>query len=136
MRDKLLFATIGLLVGIVVMQWTMPTSNANVTVPNSGIMAVEDTDGWLLMLDQNGDAWVVNQGPNWVRYPDYDPPVPANQNKFWQRDKIITIDSHAWIYGFYNGSVQRNDFGPWPGSPVAIQQSTWGKVKAAFGGKH
>lgn len=144
MRDKLLFTTIGLLVGIVVMQWTMPASNASYVTPVTGIVAAE-TGIWanpvLEMMDQNGVKWrcQVGNGPNggdllWYQETNQAPlPVPVSSIKFWNNAWLVTQDNHVWMTHDVDGPW--TDFGPWPGAPVATQQSTWGKVKAAFNGK-
>lgn len=140
MRDKLLFGTIGLLVGIVVMQWTMPSGHANVIVPGTAIVAVQDRESGpgaeLLALDQNGLVW-ISQGPGrcWVRESLYDPPMPVGQIKFWQYGSIVTTDNHVWMADLVNGHYQWHDCGAWPGAPLPTHQSTWGKVKAKFGSK-
>ena len=137
MKDRLLFGTIGLLVGVVVMQWTMPEGQANVTVQDAGIIAVQDRgDGpgsELLALDQLGQVW-ISQGPArcWVREPLYDPPMPVNQIKFWQYSMIITLDNHTWLAMPSNGTYQWSDCGAWPGAPVSSNQATFGSVKAQY----
>jgi len=138
MKDKLLYGTIGLLVGIVVMQWAMPSGQASMAT-ESGVVAInmDPGDNSAYVLDENGHVWFNRGSPVcWQRVVGMDPPLPPGQIKLWQLRGFVTNDNHVWSFvGLAPGSAPWQDCGPWPGSPVANEQSTWGKVKAKFGGK-
>ncbi len=140
MRDKLLFGTIGLLIGIVVMQWTMPSSMASYVSPPTGIVAVQGISGLpghAELLDQNGVQWHCDAEIPWYQRASYPAlPVPVASLKFWGETYLVTQSNDVWVMtgDSYSTAVWQR-CGPWPGSPVAAQQSTWGKVKANFGGK-
>lgn len=143
MKDKLLFGTIGLLVGVVVMQWSMPSGQVAfatyVDHSANGIIA-HDGDRF---LDDTGNTWEINPGlygqpvQCWtLSEQSLSPPVPVNQIKFWDGARLVTNDNRGWVLVGLNGVPERwHDCGPWPGGPVSTQQSTWGKIKSTFSGK-
>ena len=136
MKDKLLYLTIGLLIGIVVMQWTMPTGRASEAAVGTGVVAVE-TD---LVLDQYGVVWNLrtnNDNPRWDRfsggrYYPADLPVPVSDVKLWSAGTLITQDNVAWRVS--DDSYQWVSCGPWPGGPVPTSPNTCGGVKGKYDG--
>lgn len=151
MKDKLLFGTIGLLVGVVVMQWTMPAGHAEYVANDSGIISATlsrlNSLGQprceVQLLDENGRSWRFGIGTS-VEEPllcwsqtNTVLPVPVGDVKFWGEEFVVTKANEVWIWGNcdYVGTTGWVNCGPWPGSPVAAAQSTWGKVKAKFSGK-
>lgn len=133
MKDKLLFGTIGLLVGIVVMQWTMPLGSASVvTPPVGGVVAAEGgavlmTDGsiWLLDSRADGTRW-------WHRISDLSMPIGQVQF-FLGNGALVDKNGDTWAIGPTEGDPWLN-YGQPPVAPLANNQSTWGKVKAKFSG--
>jgi hypothetical protein len=92
-------------------------------------------------LDSNGHCWNLTGPTGWVPWPDYDPPVPVAQIKFWERDRLITMDNDFWrMYGVWT------NYGPCPGlsaineptatamsaSPKAIPNPSAGSCRVAF----
>lgn len=136
MKDKLLYGTIGLLVGIVVMQWTMPSGQAAGTTA-SGVVAMAENpeSNEVYVLDINGHVW--SNKPCWSRVNGFDPPMPTSQIKFWQFRGLVTTDDHVWTWAASQAHPEGEyqDCGAWPGSPVGLQQSTLGTVKAKFSAK-
>jgi hypothetical protein len=130
MKDKLLFGTIGLLVGIVVMQWMMPSGHASITSgPIGGVVCLDQ--GSVLMND--GSIWVNNgSGPNgWAQTGTL--PMSPSQVLYWDAPGGIVVDKNG---DYWSGrSDGWHNYGKPPVQPLATQQSTWGKVKAAFGEK-
>jgi len=130
MKDRLLYLTIGLLVGIVVMQWTMPTGQASGVHPGTGIISLDDNLPYC--LDENGVVWWLLPMDPWTAPgAGYDPPVLVSQIKFWNRWYVITTDNIAW---HSNGNNWTN-LGPWPGGPVQSKSETWGRIKGKYEGK-
>jgi hypothetical protein len=131
MKDRLLYGTIGLLVGIVVMQWTMPSGQATVVTPPAGRVIAQTGNGGV--LTDEGEVWNISQpqGPGtpyeWMHLvPSL--PIPVDQvysitdvalvdiaGNFW------TVDGDQWV-----------NVGQAPSGTVANDQSTWGKIKAKF----
>ncbi len=138
MKDKLLFGTIGLLVGVVVMQWTMPNGYASYVSPNTGIIAAQggmDISAFVEVLDQDGKIWRCDPQDGqacWAQEVNQTIPVTPSALKFWSKRWAVTIDNHVWIYDVYANPVGWHDCGAWPGGPVAANQTTFGKVKAMF----
>jgi hypothetical protein len=142
MKDKLLYLTIGLLVGVVVMQWTMPSGQASGVFPVNGIVA----SGWYadpFLLDQNGHAWTVDVTTHTWREivePTYVPvglPVPGSQVKFWEACFVVTTDNVLCVdeYDFATQDHHWANYGPWPGGPVQKAPQTWGGVKGKYADK-
>lgn len=132
MKDKLLYLTIGLLIGIVVMQWTMPTGNASGIHPG-GIVGIADHVNWV--LDEFGVVWGFHPTEGWQEHPiDWRPPVPSSQIKFWNAWVVITTDNVAW-YHTNDVSNPWVTLGPWPGGAVQTKPETWGGVKGKYEGK-
>jgi hypothetical protein len=132
MRDKLMFGTIGLLVGIVVMQWTMPSGQASITStpPVGGVVTLDQ--GSVLMSD--GSTWVVGavqQHSDWIQTGTL--PMSPDQVLYWDAPGGNVVDKNGDFWSD-RGDGWHN-YGKPPVSPVASQQSTWGKVKAAFSPK-
>ena len=137
MKDKLLYLTIGLLIGIVVMQWTMPVGQAADAIIGSGVIEVESD----IVLDEYGVVWYLrtnNDDPRWERYSGghYYPtelPVPVSQIKLWSAGTLITQDNVAWRVS--DDSYLWVNCGPWTGGPVPTSPTTWGGVKGKYEGK-
>jgi hypothetical protein len=131
MKDKLLFGTIGLLVGIVVMQWTMPNGNASITStpPVGGVVCLDqgtvlmsDASMWVIGAVSGQDGWIqtgtLPMSPSQVLYFDGGRNVVDKNGDFWSdRDQ-----------GWHN-------YGKPPVTPLASGESTWGKVKEKFRAK-
>ena len=136
MKDRLLYLTIGLLIGIVVMQWTTNQgSNASIVSPGSGIIAISDYQA----LDEYGNHWRVYASAaesGWFLCSeggvDCAPQIPVSQIKFWGDRLIITQDNVAWAYTNKDPVRGWHNLGPWPGGPVSTEQSTWGEIKGEY----
>ena len=138
MKDKLLYLTIGVLIGIVVMQWrsndnprtsfvSVPSAAAGVVVDGVGIVSQFGNH----VLDQNGQSWFISTScwePDPLGYV-WPLPVPVDQIKFWHPGgPIVTKDNIAWAWGSGNWY----SCGPWPGAPVPTSPGTWGSVKGLY----
>lgn len=134
MKDKLLFGTIGLLVGIVVMQWTMPQGRATVVTPPVGNVIAQTGNGGVLTED--GVVWGTTQpegpGTPWSWYRPVPPlPVPVDQVHFITDVALVDKSGNFWRVD----GTQWVNIGQPPTSPVSTSESTWGKVKAKFSAK-
>ena len=134
MKDKLLFGTIGLLAGIVVMQWTMPSGQATVVTPPVGRVIAMTSSGSVLLADgtQWGLSFSQGQGGPYEWY-EIEPPLPVSvdQVQFADQNGFVDKDGNLW----YSGAGAWHNVGQPPIGPVSTEQSTWGKVKAKFSGK-
>ena len=98
MKDRLLYLTIGVLLGIIVMQWAMPEGQATIVTPPVGsVVAVHDD--WALTA--NGEIWEWTNPPtNWVSRGSIE--VPVSQIQFLSLDKprrkvLVTYkDGDTW----------------------------------------
>lgn len=130
MKDKLLYGTIGLLVGLVVMQWTMPSGQASITTgPVGGVVSLDQ--GSVLMAD--GSIWVIGGvGPydDWIHTGTL--PISPDQVLYWDAPGGNVVDKNG---DFWSDRDQGwHNYGKPPVGPVANEQSTWGKVKSKFRG--
>jgi len=133
MKDKLLYLTIGLLIGIVIMQLGITSKTVVVPVAQAGYVD-HNTNGVVCglvgyFLDENGMYWRLQSG-GWVSYDGYFPlPVPVSQIKIWDVERFITTDNrgYEWEPG---GWV---DCGVWPGGqPVPTEKQSWGSIKGNY----
>jgi hypothetical protein len=130
MKDKLLFGTIGLLVGVVVMQWTMPSGQAGVVGPTVGV--VVDQLGERHVLGVDGGIWefAYSQAtPQWVKTLDL--PVPVAQVHFIEGYGFVDKNGDLWE----RGTGQWVNRGQPPVGPVPTSQATFGQVKAQYKSK-
>ncbi len=143
MKNRLLYITIGVLVGIVVTQWTMPASEATGVFPGPGIIA----GGGYLALDEFGRTWVIELkdpdgtfNPKWVPAEERfsipnELPAPVSNIKFWSHGSIITQDGYAWMLRDDTQPPEWVSCGRWgPGGTVPAQENTWGGVKGKYDG--
>jgi hypothetical protein len=135
-KDKLLYLTVGLLIGIVVMQWTMPTGRAADAIAGSGAIAIESA----MVLDEYGQVLEIvvdHTGTGWfpaserTNYPPL--PVPVSQVKLWSAGVLVTEDNSAWRVDSI--SHQWVNCGPWPGGAVPTSPTAWGGVKGKYDAK-
>jgi hypothetical protein len=129
MKDKLLYLTIGLLIGIVVMQWgvssrtvLVPSARAGLVYPGNDIAAFEDGT----VLDRLGQVWRASNDQCWVRDALFDPPVPVSDIREWGYGQFVT---NSWELWTVDSSGQWHNCGPWPGQPVPTEQNSWGDIK-------
>src|SRR5712672_2088386 len=127
MKDKLLFGTIGLLVGIVVMQWTMPSGLAGPTIqPAAGSVIATDTE-FLVTVD--GTIWMYRRssvGGPWFNTGSI--PLPANEVAFYSYvtgsawpGRIVDRSGNLWIQ---ESPTAWTNVGPPPAGPISTSQST------------
>ena len=130
MKDRLLYLTIGLLIGIVVMQWgvtsqtiTIPTARAGyVDHTATGIIAMNEGR----MLDQYGVMWNLQES-GWREAAHSPVPVPVNDVKFFHSSRLITTANVGWLI---SAGGEWIEVGPWPGGlPVPTEQNSWGSMK-------
>lgn len=131
MRERILLVMVGLLLGIVVMQWTMPEGRADVVgAPVGNVVSIESN----CVLTTDGSFWhLTTTGPEtvgWERISEL--PMPVADVRFFGCTRIVDKNGDVW--------EERNpgdwvNYGQPPTSPVAAEPSTWGKIKAKFGGK-
>jgi hypothetical protein len=143
MKDKILFLTIGLLIGLVVMQWgvtsrttVVPMARAFTSdLPRTGLVL---TNGNYFM-DEQGDVWVLsdnNHDAQWGFAGTWPAPspIPVSEIKFWGDGckQIVAHDNTGYLWDEY---YSRWNSVHWPGSqPVPTAPSTWGGVKSQLGG--
>jgi hypothetical protein len=138
MRDKLLYLTIGLLIGIVVMQWTMPAGRASIIAPPAGeIVAVAHQ----YLVTRDGHLWSFSpQNDPYVTPPCFNDqgtlPMPVEDVKFfsftpgsWSPFWIVDAAGNVWSKTGVN--TWRN-WGPPPVEPVPASSESWGGVKGKF----
>lgn len=130
MKDKLLYGTIGLLVGIVVMQWTMPSGRASVVTAPVGVVVAADSDA---VLATDGSVWFFHQPSNaWLQIGQL--PFAVSEVQFFTHtDGFVVVRKNGDQWEYLNNEWVNN--GQPPIGPVANEQSTWGKIKAKFQGK-
>jgi hypothetical protein len=124
MKDRLLYLTIGLLVGIVVMQWTMPSANATiVTSPINGIVAIAEE----YVLSVNGDLWTIDQFGTWL-------PIPVAQVQFIdaQGGLLYLLDKSGNYWALHWTADHWVNYGRPPIEPVSTTKDTWGGVKGKY----
>jgi len=134
-KDKLPYLTIGVLIGVVVMQWTMPSGQVSNAQVQSGAIALESGT----VLDSNGDTWLIvydHTATGWVPIVERidfpaELPVPVEQVKLWSGGSLITQDNVAWHTSNTSPSYWIN-CGPWPGGAVQMKPDTWGGVKSKY----
>lgn len=131
MRERILHVLVGVLLGVVVMQWTMPSSEASIASgPTGGVVCLDQ--GYVLMND--GSIWVNTGAGNangWTQTGTL--PMSPSQVLYWDAPNGIVIDKNG---DFWSGrSDGWRNYGKPPIVPLAVDQSTWGKVKAKFGSK-
>ena len=137
MKDKLLYLTIGILIGIVVMQWAMPVGKATVvTAPVGNLIALLGQDK---VLTTNGELWTL-QGGSWqlqglipisindVQFVGFDPPSIRYPN-----EPIGIIDKSGNLWQGYPGNW--TNYGPPPTGSVPTPSETWGNVKGKYEGE-
>jgi hypothetical protein len=131
MKDKLLFGTIGLLVGIVAMQWMMPSTQATTPTQPVGVVVAAAGDA-VLCID--GSIWIFFNHDHWEQNAQIPIPVADVQIFSWvSGSEYFLIDKNGDQWQLSGFGWQNN--GQPPVGPVATEQSTWGKVKSKFGGK-
>jgi hypothetical protein len=127
MKDKLLFGTIGLLVGIVVMQWTMPLGQAEVVTNPVGVIVAQVANRVVVGVD--GGYWYADNNGTWQKVKQL--PVPLTEIHFIESAYgFVDMNGNLW-----NGDGEWQNLGHPPIGPVATEQSTWGKIKSKFSPK-
>jgi hypothetical protein len=135
MKDKLLYLTIGLLIGVVVMQWRMPSGQATIITPPVGDIVGVAGDH---VLATNGDLWVyLPTGDGWTFAGSI--PVPVNQVQFIDSNDpseltLVDKSGNCWRRVGGGGVAWVNRGGP-PIGPVQTKPETWGGVKGKYDGK-
>ena len=148
MKERLLYMTIGVLIGIVVMQWgsSIPSGvvpvNAYYAGGESDIIAFTGGQQPHLgahILVEDGSVWEFNWESGWVSNSFVSPPCPVTDVKFWGINVVITKSNDLWAYNAkgdnYPYYLEWHNYGPWPGSSVPAEESTFGKIKSLFKGK-
>jgi hypothetical protein len=132
MKDKLLFGTIGLLVGIVVMQWTMPSGQAIATAMPSGTI-VATMGARVLAVD--GNVWLWSGQYGWEnRGPIPVPPasvVSIEQDNDWGT-ALLDTDGNYWLDDSTTPEGVFMNRGQPPAGPISTAPATFGKVKAQY----
>lgn len=131
MKDKLLYLTIGLLIGIVVMQWTMPNGRASIVQPPAGAIVAADED-WVLTY--NGELWRYDFGypQRWLK--EGEVPLPVDQIQFihttWGPKAMVDKNGNWWRCE--GGGTYWVNYGQPPVAPVPTASQTWGGVKGKY----
>ena len=80
----------------------------------------------------SGEAWALRPNATWMRLPGRDLPVSGSEVKLLGNSPtgvlyLITDDDIGWVFNaaWYNA-------GPFPGSPVALDEESWGSVKGGY----
>ena len=137
MRDRLLFTTIGLLVGIVAMQWTMPSGQASIvdSSVSAGSVVGVATEGFIFsILTSDGSIyWISESGFEFK----LSIPIPVSDVAFYCGDDEGLIAKNGDVWKVTNAQGQNwVNLGPAPGDPVPTQGKSWGKIKNQYGGKN
>jgi hypothetical protein len=105
---------------VVVLLVSACSASASIVIHDGqpGIVAMRDWD----VLDSGGSVWSVEPTGVWTRTPQYDPPVPVDQIKFWDGQSLVTTGNVAWRWS--NGWI---NLGAWPGPP-ALNEPTAGAM--------
>ena len=140
MKDKLLFLTIGLLIGIVVMQAgftsrTVVVPVAHAEVPPTGLIFADGSH----FMDEQGQVWWLteaNHEAQWAFAGTWPAPVPVpvSEIKFWSAagKYVVAIDNTGYLWDDYYG---RWNMVVWPGGqPVPTEGSSWGSIKSNLEG--
>jgi hypothetical protein len=126
MAKKFMFVCLGLLALAVTFHLGAQYGQAGyVDHSATGIVALDREK----VLLENGEVWEAqNIGTGWTRSPDWDPPVPVSDIRFWDGTTLVTVNGQMWhvepVVGWHN-------YGAPPGG-AATQPSTWGSIKAQF----
>jgi len=85
--------------------------------------------GGIVLLD-SGEAYEVGtHGDPWLPRPDYTPPIPVSEIRYWGGYFLSTYSNEVW---HREGDGIWYNYGTPPGL-VATQSTTWGGIKARFG---
>ncbi len=123
MKERLLYATIFILVGITVAQWTMPSGEASVvTQPAGAVVAAEGS--YALAVD--GSIWDYDTGSGWTMV--CQSPVPTSNIQFFHGLLLTDTSGDLWLYE--NGTWTNR--GQPPVAPLPTSKSTIGGVKAKY----
>ncbi len=122
MKDRLLYLMIGVLIGIVVMQWTMPSGQAIVTTSPVGHVVALAGD---VAITESGEMWYYHTAQGWTKYGDL--PFPINELHFaTMQDAAITFIDRSGNYWDYD--INRGQ----PPVSIPTDQSTLGKLKGKY----
>ena len=129
MKDRLLFETIALLIGIIAMQWMMPSGHATVvTLPVGNVVAAAENS----VLTTTGEIWFYHGTEGWLRYGIV--PLPVGQIQFFTNVglglfRIVDKSGNSWEQLGPETWVNR---GQPPVNPVGTSPATLGKMKAIY----
>jgi hypothetical protein len=135
MKDRFFYLTIGALIGIVVMQWAMPSGQATiVTEPISGIVALAPP----YIVLENGEFWTIDQFGNFYQNPELTLPIPTEQVQFIESSGNILLwmvdkNGNFWSRG-YTEDFWVNHGNPDPS--VQNYSTSWGKIKSNYRGEN
>ena len=140
MKDRFLYLTIGVLVGVVVTQWMTgrqaevsvygpSLANASVVDPTLDVVAIAENQ----VLDRLGNSWDF-PGDCWnPGNPLFSVPIPVADIKFWT--PVIFLAKNGDLWRNTTGAAGWVNCGPWPGAPVPTSEDSWGSVKDKYKGK-
>ena len=128
MKDRLLYLTIGLLIGIIVIQWTMPSGQASITSDPVGPVIAASGEA---VMTSNGQVW-VHRTSGWLQIGTL--PIPISEIQFFSNEGTVyyLIDK--------NGDQWKGGWDHWvnrghpPVNPVPAVPSTMGKLKNEYNG--
>ncbi len=132
MKDRLLYLTIGVLLGIVVMHGA-PGQATVVTEPVGGIVAL--SNGFAIRAD--GQVWFVDVQDNWTQKPEFTLPIPTADVRFINSGPpgqlwLVGNNGDVWSIGYIEDFWLNH--GQLPGVPVPVSPNTWGSVKEKYKG--
>jgi hypothetical protein len=130
-KDRLLYLIIGLLVGVVVMQWTMPAGQATVAIDPVGPVIAVTPGG---VVTWNGELWGYTSG-SWFKRGDL--PFPASQLRFIVDNlpNEILIDTNGDYWTGIPSTGTWTNHGQPPVAPVPTSQQSWGMLKGHYQAK-
>lgn len=130
MKDKLLCTTIGLLIGVVVMQWAMP-AGAQVTDFQGGVRVIPVTSQQItafLYAKPNGDVYFRDRSSSWTGAPRYlgnffgGQSVPGDFPAGLHAVTVDPANNIELIYASSTGDIYRQSGAPlggiWNAPPV------------------
>ena len=127
MAKRFMYVSVGVLFLVAAYQLGVERARADWDISVSGQIVGGDHYFW---YTASGEAWYVD-GSGWSRASGGDLPLPGTDVKFLYRDystaNLVTHDDVAW---FWEASQGWTNMGPFPGGPVALDEESWGSVKA------
>ncbi|MBZ0269316.1 hypothetical protein K8I85_14275 [bacterium] len=107
-------------------EWSVGTGGQ---VIGGGVSATAES----IWYGTSGEAWTMSSS-GWVRQAAFDLPVASSEVEFLDsgdgHSKVVHLITTADVGWICVDGEGWQEIGPFPGGPVALDQESWGKVKA------